>query len=326
MLYQRILIVAACAALLALAQRLARPEPTPRVPLLPDDLTAADVGVRRRAAEAALRRGPDDALLGPLVAALGDRDLLVRGSAAAALFRLGPKAIEPVMATLQSENDRARASAVEIIGRMSLPAEHVVDALARALGDRDPKVRREAADVLAGYGLAAIPALRAALRDHRPDVRRAAVVAIIGIDDGARAAADDLAEMLADPDDEAAEGAALALAADGETGRQALAIALTSTSRAVRYRAAIALARVEHGAAVIDALQGLLDDETMTVRRAAAEALEMIGRPAAAAAPDLLRAQEDPDPQVRRHATLALLRIIRDDEQSSEPKPWLDVR
>jgi HEAT repeat protein len=67
----------------------------------------------------------------------------------------------------------------------------------------------------------------------------------------------------------------------------------------------------------VSALTRLLHDSDPGVRLAAVEALGRIGRPARAAAGDLLRAQHDADERVRRAATTALLHIIHEDLEYS---------
>jgi HEAT repeat protein len=97
------------------------------------------------------------------------------------------------------------------------------------------------------------------------------------------------------------------------------------TDPAVREAVAGSIGRIDGGTSTVALLQRLLADATTGVRLAAAGALADIGRPACAAAADLLRRQDDPDPRVREAATLALMRIINPDSMPSDP-PCEDAR
>ncbi|HEY1377138.1 MAG TPA: HEAT repeat domain-containing protein [Gemmataceae bacterium] len=363
MLYHRPVGIAAGLCLAALggwAGLIALAPPEPGVAEWLAALKSGDVASRRRAVEALLRcgGGPADQVCGPLAAALGDPDLIVRGGAAAALVAVGPPAAGPVAQALRSGDVRARRGAVDVLARID-PAAETAGPLAGALCDEDEYVRRGAGPALGRVGSAAVPALRAALRDHRPEVRRVAADGLAVAGPAALPAVDDLAATLADVDADAGWAAAEALARVGPASLPALGAALRGSDPMVRSRAATALGRlgpaarseltdllglardaaadvrraVAEAVAGIDrqpttvaAVRGLLADADAGVRRAAAEALGHFGQPARAVARDLVRAQDDPDPDVGRAATQALLTLIGEDAagRSRMPQPaWL---
>src|SRR5436305_1426272 len=146
-----------------------RPDP-PAVPALLAALKADDVTARRRAVEALRNHGRHgDETVQPLVAALGDPDLVVQGGAGVALIVIGRPAVGPVVDALRSDDTRTRRGAVMILGRIHpLPVE-AVGPLAAALGDADDQVRRGASAALGRIGPPAVPALCAALPDPRPE-------------------------------------------------------------------------------------------------------------------------------------------------------------
>jgi vesicle coat complex subunit len=261
--------------------------------------------------DSVLWTAPDDAPINILVVALADDDLVVRGSASAGLIRAGERAVRPVAERLAAGDVPARRAAASILGRITPPAVSAIASLVRALGDADGQVRHGAAEALAEIGPAALPAVRAALRDSRLEVRRGAVTAINAMTGGPQAAPDELVAMIADPDDECGSTAAEALCGTGPSGRAVLFAALDSANPAVRARTARALGQIDRGAPVIDKLRRLLQDDAAVVRRAAASALAAAGRGGAELVPDLVRAQDDPDPEVGGAATVALLEIIK---------------
>ena len=80
-----------------------------------------------------------------LVDLLGDEDLAK--AAARAIGRLGPSALEPLRARLESARPPLRAHIVKAIGRLA-PEPSAVGVLLAALEDADPKSRRNAAIAL----------------------------------------------------------------------------------------------------------------------------------------------------------------------------------
>ncbi len=139
-----------------------RPSPSPSPPLLE---RLQDPGFTPRLRE-----------LDELVELLPDEEHAK--AALRAIGRLGEKAVEPLLARFASARPPLRAHVLKAIGRLA-PAQKVESALLAALGDEDPKTRRNAAIALGHVADGALPspAIEDALllawdRDPRPEMRR----------------------------------------------------------------------------------------------------------------------------------------------------------
>jgi HEAT repeat protein len=169
-------------------------------------------------------------------------------SAAAALARIGPKAVPPLIETLSSPNTAARTNAALALGTIGQPAHAASASLQKLLTDKEESVRLRAAQALwdidhetkltlpvligllthethwanrnAAMNLLArigpqareaVPALTQALKEESMEVRRTAAVTLGQIGPDASAAVPTLRSMLQDPEKEAAEKAAVAL-------------------------------------------------------------------------------------------------------------------
>ncbi len=129
----------------------------------------------RPAAAGALGQIGDARAVKPLIAALKDRDMNVRRAAAGALGEIGAPAIGPLVAALGDRDGEAAAGA---LGEIGAPA---VKPLIAALGSPDLSigVRKTVAGALGQIGDArAVKPLIAALKDRDEDVRRAAAGAL----------------------------------------------------------------------------------------------------------------------------------------------------
>jgi HEAT repeat protein len=191
---------------------------------LAEGMTDADPRARRAALDVLETLGAAAAPAAPaLVGALGDQDRFVRWAAARTLGKISPAEADtavPELARLMDDADadltQAAAAALEHYGRAAkgalpdlirvmgagdvhrrvavihvLPAIDGPDvylsipALASLLRDRQPLVRRAAAETLGKFGPAARAdagdALARALKDKNPDVRKAADEALLNI-------------------------------------------------------------------------------------------------------------------------------------------------
>ena len=99
-----------------------------------------------------------------------------------------PRAASRLIEALRDPSPRVRAAVAlglgEVAPRLS-DARPAIDALSRALADRDPTVRRAAASALSRFGTAAsgaLDALKQALRDADRGVSAAALVTLQGLD------------------------------------------------------------------------------------------------------------------------------------------------
>lgn len=157
---------------------------------------------------------------------------------------------------------------------------------AKRLSDKDPAVRRGAAEALGQAGPAAqqaIPELQAALTDEDGGVRRAAADALDRIGPDAVAAVPALIDALKDKDPEVRSQAALALSdivPDHERVAPPLILALKDPDRNVRKTVVVALGRLgpKNRDVVVGALTNLLKakDEHPEVRSLAQETLQKI--------------------------------------------------
>jgi HEAT repeat protein len=111
------------------------------------DLANASVDVRARAAQAL--SAFDQRAVPALTSALGDREYLVRVSAAAALMKIGPRPVVPSMIeALRRKEAPIRANAAVVLGAFGPAATPAVPALNRALTDANPRVRELAGEAL----------------------------------------------------------------------------------------------------------------------------------------------------------------------------------
>jgi len=283
--------------------------------------------------------GPD--ALEALVAALKDKNPIVRGEAAKGLgWMCNPKAVPPLLDTLENDDSaRARAVAAWSLGRIGdrRAAEPVVAALgdaakevrrsaaralgdlgdrravepvAAALGDAVKEVRWWAAHALGALGdPRAVPALVAALKDTEADVRREAVNALGEIGDPRAVPA--LVESLEKDSEELVRcTAAGALGKIGDPqALPALLTALNGEDRPLRPSAARALGRIGDPR-VVDPLAECLKNRSWGVSWLVAEALGEIGDPRAV--PALVTALADRGDIGLRMATVRALGRIDD--------------
>ncbi len=177
------------------------------VPLL-QALNDRDPDVRLAAARSLGRLRPRTAA-GPLLYALV-QGLVPRAVAASALISIGTAALPGIRNLLRDEEPAARASAVELLGRLGNPRDSL--SLRERLGDDAPLVRRRACEALARLGADDVgDALEELLSDHVADVRISAATALATVGD--ERSAPTLLRLVQHDCVEVAEVAARALAA-----------------------------------------------------------------------------------------------------------------
>jgi HEAT repeat protein len=195
-----------------------------------------------------------------------------------------------------------------------------VPRLIQSLAQDDEKEWGRSVYLLAGIGEAAAPALADALKDPDPRVRRGAARALRDMSWRAHAVTPQLAEALTSDDVEVRQYAAEALGhcsrepADVAVTVPALAVALDDVDRKVRFNAASALSWVAlnngpQAAGAIPVLEKALIHRDETVRSYAAQALGHIGPSAAATVPALRRTLSDDSGSVQHASAKALGRI-----------------
>jgi HEAT repeat protein len=151
-------------------------DPRDRAALL-ERLADASWRVRSAAAEG-IARAPDAAALEDLVRVLAaGPGAGAREAAAAALARIGARAVPALVARLDAADPDLRQAAASVLGAIADPG--TVPALVARLADADANVRAGAADALGRIGGAdAVAALRAAVDSDDPTLRLSAIEAL----------------------------------------------------------------------------------------------------------------------------------------------------
>jgi HEAT repeat protein len=256
-----------------------------------------DAEVRDQAAWALARIG--DEARAPLTRALKERPEAVRVGSARALGRMGRAAresAEPLTAALKDGRaaTELRAAAAEALGEIGPETgREALMALAAAVKDAEPAVRRHAALALAQVGpddARTVPLLIAALKDARAEVRTSATTALGRLGPRAQPAVAELVDLLKRSRPKEKE-------LDRSEG---LRIALIHTLGAIGPGAKEAAGPL--GELIKDA------EEEVTVRRSAVAAVGKLGPEAAGAVPALLDVLQDADlsPSLARTVAEAL--------------------
>ena len=254
------------------------PAEGPLLQALHDD----DPGVALAAASALIELAP--------IAARSEVDtivpLAVRAGATAELTALGEPAVRIAVGLLGAAGPPARRLIVRSIGACGASMPEAVDALVRALGDRDAGVRRAAVVAARRLGVGGRPALLAlvnGLRSADGEFRKLCLIAIGEIAGTEAAGFSPVIEALGDPDPEVRKEAARVLGGAGPAA-----------------------------AAAASSLVRLLHDAEPSVRVQAAYALGMLGPAARDAAPELRRLLHDPQHRVRWQAGVSLSQVVGD--------------
>jgi HEAT repeat protein len=179
-----------------------------------------DLRARRAAIDVLETLGPAAApAANALIDALSDRDRFVRWAAARTLGKISPvqaDAAVPSLAQLLDDSDMdLRLAAMTALERYGKASRLVVPDLVRAVGSTEADLRIAAIRVLEAvgspYNVSAVPALADALGDANPRVRRQAARALGKIGPGARSVADSLRKALQDDDADVQKAASEAL-------------------------------------------------------------------------------------------------------------------
>jgi|SRR5579859_335587 len=174
------------------------------VPALIEALSDREEAVRVWAAHALGEIDPDSApVLAALTRSLRDTSPDVRRVILATLVRLGPRAApaaSPLIDLLQDADAATRALTCVAFGDIGSDAKAGIPGLIVRLADPDLDVRERAAQALARIGPDGVAPLARALKDRDPGVRRAAaeILGSFGIE--AKSASADLADAAKDGD------------------------------------------------------------------------------------------------------------------------------
>jgi HEAT repeat protein len=231
-----------------------------------------------------------------------------RAFAAELLGRVGtakavPALLETVQAT-QTEDSDVREIALRALARIADPG--AVRPLVAALAAADVWLAPRIADILTRHGDSAVDPLIALLGDSSPHPARAWAANVLG-EVRAQRAFPALVRGLDDREDEVRAKSATALGrlGDPRAVSHLLDHMLSDPAPFVRTRIACTLGQFD-GPEVIDRLVRALGDPAWWVRMRGVEALEQIG---GAAEGPLLVALDDPDPEIRSRAAVALERL-----------------
>ncbi len=219
----------------------------------------------------------------------------------------------PLIEALQDENDRIRASAIQVIVSIGPQSEDAVPALIESLTDSSASVRSTAAHALWGIGPkaeAAVPALIEAFKDPDKNVQYQAAKAIGGIAQDIEAVLPTLLEALKNEDVDVRASAIYALitiARDTTVALPGLVEALKDDNKDIRNAAIDALGEIGPKAkTAIPALTPLLKHNNVEVRAITAIALSQIGVDPQSIVPVLSQALQESEPFIRGRIVLAL--------------------
>lgn len=233
----------------------------------------------------------------------------------------GKEALTGLLAALPEPDTDVREAVATGLGRAAAKPDsdtgRIVQGLLQTLRDKEPSVRWNAAEALAGVGPRAVsakPELLAALEDANDLVRLRAAIALGKIDPKAPEAAVRVLIATLEKEGLLASDAAMALGALGPRAAAAvptLIKALRSSDKDVRRWAADALGKL--GPAATPAVPGLIEvlrkDAEPDARRNAAQALGELGSAAGPVAAALKAAARDKDEGVRDAAAQALAKL-----------------
>jgi HEAT repeat protein len=254
------------------------------------------------------------------------------------------KVLQALITQLEDEDPKVRRAAAEVLQGMGPDASAAVPALARVLRDKDYLARGMAARALGHVGPAAVPALIDALKDQDKEVRRDAAFALRFLGPQGKEAVPALMAALSDGDREVRINAAYALGEVGEDAAPAipilieafklpidlgtdatnavgkmgpvavplLLVALKDKNSNVRWCAAMALgdiAKGNRGPETQKAFRLLLEssqDSDKYIRSSATRTLGYFSAEATISVPVLMNQLNDPEPDVRQAAAVAL--------------------
>jgi len=217
--------------------------------------------------------------------------------------------LQKLIAALDDSDRNAVLAAMKKLGTYGAAAKEAVPALGRRFRQTDKEIGGQAARTLAQIGQAAVPEVTAALQEGPPAIRARALLTLGTIGHEAGAAVIPVRDLLVHPEAKVRLLAALALDGMHEAARPAadyLARALRDPDRQVRYIAADALFQI--GPDMVGRVAAAARDGELDTR---INALMSLGRflnsPDAVKA--LAEALQDQDPKIQGAAAGSLIRL-----------------
>ncbi|MCI0376963.1 MAG: HEAT repeat domain-containing protein [Gemmataceae bacterium] len=276
-----------------------------------------DFAVRVQAAKV-LGSMADDATIAfsPLLAALKDKEVVVRRAVSDALERVPPHKDDLALLIKTSrettEPMEVRVQAAKSIGRLGTTARSAVPTLLEMArrGADDLRLAALASLVAVGPEARDVPALAKLLRDATDDERRLLLEAIGRMGADGQKAVPEVAALLKTGDRNARLQALRALEALGPSAKNAATAihdALKDADQDIGLQASRALVRLGEGKTAVGFLAGAIKNGSVNQRLEAVRVLSDLGTDAKSAAPQLATALEDD--ALRPHAAEALLKI-----------------
>jgi HEAT repeat protein len=148
-----------------------------------------------------------------LVAVRADPEGKVRAACLAAVSQIAPatEVVGPLAAALADKDPAVRIVASAQLRRLGAASAPAASQLATALGDSDQRVRENSADALIVLGAPAVPALSGALGSDKVEARKYALAALAKIGPPAKSAIPAVEKCLQDSDPAVSKLAAQAL-------------------------------------------------------------------------------------------------------------------
>ncbi|OPY37391.1 MAG: putative lyase [Methanoregula sp. PtaU1.Bin051] len=260
-------------------------------------LTHPDADIQYEAVSA-LGEIRDPATVGPLARLFTSEGFTaVRWKVAEALVRIGPPAVEPLIAALSHPDDDVRWKAAVALGEIG--DTKAIEPLIRLLSDTDRFVKGRAALALGMIGEPAVDPLIRALKEGDGNQRWGAAIALGRIKD--IRAVEPLIRALADKYENVRAEAAASLAAIGQPAVAPLIRFLKYTDGTARVEVMNTLGDLQ-AAEAIEPLIQMLERATDEERRTIAGVLDVILTPSAEAIAKRLWSGDGKDTEGKKHA------------------------
>jgi HEAT repeat protein len=266
--------------------------------------------LRQRSAEQLAAITPrDQRVIRALISAFTDKDRAVVEEAQRSIRRIGLPAVDELARALRNRNFRVRLHAAEVLADLGPPAGAAVEDLQTALRDRNEIVRGRAATALASVaGANSVKPLCAGLKDRSAIVRAAVSDALGSIGCPASLAVPELNVALKDSEPAVRTAAARALWRINGDAPKAVPVLAAALSSQTGWQAALALGEIgaPASAAVPALLEALKREKVPRPLRQTPVSALALGQIGIASVPALITTLDNPDARVRTSATLAL--------------------
>jgi HEAT repeat protein/S1-C subfamily serine protease len=238
-----------------------------------------------------------------------------------------PKELSGLIKALDERDPQSKREAAEKLGELGEDARKAVPGLAKNLKDQDESVRlgcAQALELIGGVSASELPAIVEVLKDSNADIRKACAGALGKMGPQGGDAAGPLAELLKDPETVVRKAAASSLGKIGPPAKAAvpqLAKALKDDqSSAVRGEAARSLARMGPQAVLKDLTDALAHDSNSQVRLAIMDTIGSLRGSAKEAIPALTKVLDNDKNPDLRNRAISTLAAMGPDARELAPK------